>query len=547
MKYNMKRVISIALIIMLIISTFVIADNEEIIKKDETVYVSLNNNGTVDSITVVNRLFDIMGYEIRDFGEYENIKSLSENIKPIIKGNELTWYRDSDSGKDFYYEGTIDKELPINFEVTYYLDDEEINSDEIAGKSGELKIKFGVKQNKKVSDIHKNAYLTQIQFPVDLKKVRIKDAPKAMKIVTGTNATISYSVMPDADDNFTLILDVIDFEMESIQVSLISYDAIISGEYNELIDGLVEMEDGMNEINKGTVELGNGLNELVDGVKKLKNGLVELNNGGKDLEKGFKEYQTGLKEFNGGVITASGGLNEATSGLSQLNQNSDQIISGYSELYMGLSGLQQGHEQLVLIAQSLLQSSDPNMRTLGQGIIEENEGLKNILGGFSQANDGLNGYFTNLNTVFNGINEANKGISELKNGSSELTSAYDKMVSQSKGFFGGLNSSTNATINMYNSIKTIPQDVNKLKDGQIEVRKGITEMIEGFENDYDSSKSENIYSFVDNSIKINSIQFIMVTPEIKMIEISEEIDIEVKEEDSAWYKKIWSRIINLFK
>lgn len=41
----------------------------------------------------------------------------------------LTWQAD---GNDIYYQGTTDKELPIDMKMTYYLDGKEISPEDLA-------------------------------------------------------------------------------------------------------------------------------------------------------------------------------------------------------------------------------------------------------------------------------------------------------------------------------------------------------------------------------------------------------------------------------
>ena len=119
MKHNFKKVVYLTLIIIILASSLTLAENESI-SKDETVYVKLNSNGTVDSIIVVNRLFDITGNEIHDYGDYKDIKPLTNNIQPTLEDGELIWSNPDGFKEDFYYQGTIDKELPVHFEIIYF-------------------------------------------------------------------------------------------------------------------------------------------------------------------------------------------------------------------------------------------------------------------------------------------------------------------------------------------------------------------------------------------------------------------------------------------
>ena len=765
MRFVSKRIISIVLVFMLFCSSFVVAAEESVVdpeiveniddgmmKKDQTVYVVLNSDGTVGKKIIMNRLFDYVGNMLRDTGEYSNIKAISQNIEPEINGNQITWNLLNDD-KDFYYEGEVTNELPIQLRIKYYLDGEEIEAGKLAGSTGELKINIVVKQNGEADYMHTNAYLTQIQLPLDLKKVRVQDAPKAMQIVTGTTTTISYSIMPDSDADHTLTLDVKNFEMDAIQVSLISYDPMDEDQYKELTDGLLEMEDGTNELNKGTGKLRDGLVKLVDAVKELADGLFKLADGGDELQDGMNKYYEGLLEYRKGMDKLADGLGEASNGLGALYSQSSELVSGYSRLYNGLSQLQQGFAGLLAVllpgeqappehdlnylsgvlddqgvdvavqptilgavvsmidstiakvkagnpptssgiedlgtyidsltlvegdegadatakgelkvaagtavvavkdtmlignppetaditdltnllgfhvlsgAITLEQSGaivtavyeaatvafwsdfltnlgviDPmqqgiiiqaiytniesavtaalmgelaalnQLKTLlaGLGVAEAdmdstisdllaeigkdglpvtvsllgaiNSGLNSTLTGFSQANTGLRTYFSYMGDVVAGIYTIESGMSKLKTGAYDLTNAYNEMIDGSTKFFDGIHEAADGADEMHDSIKTLPKDVNKLIDGQKELKDGIVKIRKEFDKTYDPDKVGRSFSFVAPDEEINSIQFIMLTPEIKYVHVDEKQEPDEVLPEALWFEKIWGKV-----
>ena len=67
----------------------------------------------------------------------ENVKG--EETFTEDNDGRMVWQAD---GKDIYYQGKTDKELPVTTEITYTLDGNPVQPDELAGKSGHLKIDF---------------------------------------------------------------------------------------------------------------------------------------------------------------------------------------------------------------------------------------------------------------------------------------------------------------------------------------------------------------------------------------------------------------------
>ena len=109
------------------------------VSKEETVYVNANADGSEDQITVSNWLKNA-GTEknLKDESELKDIKNVKGDEEFTQSGNKLTWQTD---GEDIYYQGTTTKEPPVSVKFTYYLDGKEIKPDDLAGKSGKLKIK----------------------------------------------------------------------------------------------------------------------------------------------------------------------------------------------------------------------------------------------------------------------------------------------------------------------------------------------------------------------------------------------------------------------
>ena len=63
-----------------------------------------------------------------------------------INGSQVTW---SAEGKDITYQGTYNEAAPVTMDVKYYLNDKEIAADELAGKSGKVKIDLIIPNNLK--------------------------------------------------------------------------------------------------------------------------------------------------------------------------------------------------------------------------------------------------------------------------------------------------------------------------------------------------------------------------------------------------------------
>lgn len=114
--------------------------------KDETVYVLASANGTVKKIIVSDWVKNALGSDsIDDVTQLTNIENVKGNETYTLGGsNSCVW---DAQGNDIYYQGNIDKELPVSMAVSYSLDGQSISPDVLAGKSGKVTIRFNYTNN----------------------------------------------------------------------------------------------------------------------------------------------------------------------------------------------------------------------------------------------------------------------------------------------------------------------------------------------------------------------------------------------------------------
>ena len=108
------------------------------VTKTETVYVNLKANGDVSKVSVSDWLHtDKNEVYVDDMSDLDNITNVKSKVTPVTDGEKLRWNMPD---TDLYYSGTTDRELPISVQLKYYLDGKEIKPEDLAGKSGEVKI-----------------------------------------------------------------------------------------------------------------------------------------------------------------------------------------------------------------------------------------------------------------------------------------------------------------------------------------------------------------------------------------------------------------------
>ena len=159
MKNLIKKITATTLVIGQIILA---SSNILAVTKEETVYSKLDTNGKSYQ-TVVSDHIKNTEYleEIKDLSDLLEIENLSEDNTYTQNGNVIVW---NAKGKDIYYNGKSEKELPIEVKMTYTLDGKEISPEELSGKSGKLNIKIEY-TNKEKHTVYVNGEYVEMYTP----------------------------------------------------------------------------------------------------------------------------------------------------------------------------------------------------------------------------------------------------------------------------------------------------------------------------------------------------------------------------------------------
>ncbi|MFR3484429.1 MAG: hypothetical protein ACLTXL_13600 [Clostridia bacterium] len=111
------------------------------VSKDETVYVIADADGSAKRIIVSDWIKNAPGSaSIRDKTEMEDVTNVKGDESYTMNGDHMRVW--DANGNDIYYQGDIEKELPVTIAIRYQLDGKPISAEELAGKSGRVTIRF---------------------------------------------------------------------------------------------------------------------------------------------------------------------------------------------------------------------------------------------------------------------------------------------------------------------------------------------------------------------------------------------------------------------
>lgn len=314
-----ERIVSVLLAVLLmvcVLPTSVYAESENT-PKEEVVYINLNSHGSVKEINVVN-IFDLdKNGQIIDYGKYKDLRNMTTTDKIDYSDERVTI--DTKAHK-LYYEGKLDNNvIPWNIAIRYYMDGKEYSADEIAGKSGNLKIKMEITDNKKCKGDFFEGCALQATVVLDTKKCNNILADGATIANVGSDKQLTYTVLPNKGADIEITANVTDFEMSGIAINGVKLnlaieidDAEIQSKIDEIIGAVNDLDEGAGELNNGSNKLYNGTTTLNDKVGELYNGVGALDSGVGDLSSVLAEITTKNKELLDGAYSAFKGICSAS-------------------------------------------------------------------------------------------------------------------------------------------------------------------------------------------------------------------------------------------
>lgn len=378
--------------------------------KDESVYVKADASGKVNETTVTEWLKNPNNGKTEDVTELQNV----ENVKgdeTYTTGSEgsVSW---KSEGKDIYYQGTTDKELPVDVEITYTLDGKEVAAKDLKGKDGKLEMKVQyTNKSKETVDVSGEsvemytpfAMVTAMMLPsdeytnvtIDHGKI-VSDGDKNIVVGLGfpgleENLNLeSKDIDIDIPDSFTITADVKNASVgptmtvaSSDVLEQFGLDEIDS--FDDLSDSVGELENAAEQLTDGSAKAADGSSALADGSNTLATGIGTLADGTSALATGVKTLADGVNTLNSksgdltkGVSDLATGVDDYTGGVSALSDGSSKVSAGAEGLKNGLETAQKGIEGLAA-GVGALKSGFEGDKT------EENPGANNLANGTVQA------------------------------------------------------------------------------------------------------------------------------------------------------------------
>ena len=323
---------------------------EQETSKDETVYIIAGADGSVQKIIVSDWIKNTLGSStISDKSELTNMENVRGDESYTLDGdNTRVWDAE---GNDIYYQGNIEKELPVGLSVTYKLDGNTVSPAELIGKSGRVTIRFDY-DNQQYEYVEIDGQKEKIYVPFAMLTGILLDndiftnveVTNGKLINDGNRTAVIGIAFPGLQENLAIspekmelpdyveiTADAKDFEL-GMTITLATNevfnetDADNFDSFDNLSGSFGEMTDAMQQLIDGSSQLYDGLSTLLDKSGELVGGIDKLAAGAEALKAGTGDLDAGAAKLQSGAAQLSDGLNTLTSNNDTLNGGAKQVF-----------------------------------------------------------------------------------------------------------------------------------------------------------------------------------------------------------------------------
>jgi putative membrane protein len=408
--------------------------------KDESVYLISDANGNVNKTIVVDHLKNKDKKDtLEDASNLSDIENVKGKEKFTQSGDKLTWQA---GGKDIYYQGTATEEPPVTQKVTYYLDGKEISPEDLAGKSGKVKIRFDYTNTTSYTEtVNGEKQTVSVPFAAVTGLV-LGDGFENIEVTNGkaevsdsSSVVLGYALpglkdslgIKDGDldgdvnipEYMEMTADVKNFSMPAAMTFVVNASDYVSTEgidTSDIDDMINDLKDASTQLQDGSKTLAESTDTLSDGLSTLQSKLGTFASGVGTLQSGLKTYTDGVSTLSGGLNTLGNSTGALVSGADKLNSGAGQLASGSATLKDGLKSYTDGASQL----NAGLNQLNDNTGSLATGVTSLNDGAKTLSDGINAANKGAAGVSAGVAQLKTSIDTAKTGADSLAAGAKQV-------------------------------------------------------------------------------------------------------------------------------
>ena len=366
---------------------------------------------------------------------------------------------------------------PIELDVAYRLDGQEVEPGDVVGQSGELEVSFTARnttaepveveyrdgRNQRRTETIDVAvpFVGSLSMELDGRFVGI-DAPGASVAGNGRGDTfvswsmVLFSPVGSEEQTVTYTAQVTDAYVPDVVAQFLPVDADSFTSLAAVQDNFGAVSDGLRDLTIGAMEINANLTALAIGVGQLFTGIGRLSRGGGELAEGLNETAVP------GARQLAEGTGAARSGSRDLSVGANTAREGGRELAAGTGQASSGSQELAAGARTARDGG----RDLAAGTGQASSGSRDLAAGLGDLSAGAGELSTGLSQAFTGGTALAAGLGQLETGATQLNTGVS-------GVRAGIGNTSDTAAN-----GTIIGGVNSLRAGAASIPDSVEDALE---------------------------------------------------------------------
>lgn len=392
MKKKLKLILCIAIVLSMLFANATFAAPEGIApsEKEDEILVQTDATGKVIEKKANVTITGANSTEpIKDKTNLTDIANTSgDEAFSMGEDGTIVW---ENTGNKISYIGTLNEELPFSVKISYYLNDQEITPEELAGKDGHVKVVYSFENHTMIDvDLDGETYNTYVPFltvtgiflPMEgFNNVESLDGAMAMEqfgeqymmlgvTAPGVNEALDLSILGldqyvNFPESFGFTADVTNFQVPAT-VTCVTTHILDKLDFSE-IKTPEDTESKINELIEATEKLVNGSNELAGGTGLLSSGMSQF----------MGEFESALKAIADGSVQMDSDLCDLEEKKNALQGEAGELINYLDEVLAQLNQFELPEKDAIFTPE--LQEAESKLNEDAALLIEALEAMKTQL------------------------------------------------------------------------------------------------------------------------------------------------------------------------
>lgn len=405
---------------------------------DEAYYATTDYYGNLTEGSVVKSYVLNGATTLKDRGVYDEVLNLTDDTEPEIRGSALT-FRLKEPQTHFYFEGKTARpfeNLPWTISVHYALNGVPTRAEELAGKTGVVKIAVDAVPNEAASEYARHNYVLAVNAAFNQDDILSLEAPGAQVQLVGNLRVALTLCLPGEEKHFAIRVGAEKFSFSGLTFLLMPATLSQLEQIAELSQRKDDIEDNYHKLAGSLDDLLDALEDVSGNLYGSAGGLDALNSARATVSAGKDEVydkadalRADLDVINGELEPVTANLENLSDAVTDMNLTVRELTKKTTDLRADLdtlSGLlkdaQGSKDELLDVFDSLAELEeelDDLQRRLGRTTLRTIPTVNRS--DFPQVKDSVSG-----------------GLGTVKETYASLQSAYENYTGDEAHFMGGL-------------------------------------------------------------------------------------------------------------